>query len=553
MSSAPAPHAMHARCAAFLVLFAVPAAADPLEKKEAFRFFSEERSASTMLKRVAPTQGSPVAVDVVTAGDIRASGAVNLWDLLRFRVGLDVVEGRSNDGSNRAVVSVRGIPRDGTHELLVLLDGRSVYDPLSGATLWERIPVQLQDIERIEIVRGPNAALSGSNAGLGVINIITRRPVASYAGAATIKGGTQRLGELAAAGEVAGKRAGLRLSAMSRTQGGAPTATDPSVQGHDFLHRHYGNLRGWASFGDARLELLSGISRQDYGKMSTNHPQDRDLSHFQMLRLDSPTGPDSSVELRVARNESLSGEYSSVTGVDKSSRFWQYDAEGFHTISWGEGRLQTTYGAAWRYAASASSYLYGATPLQTNRTVRGFLHQSIRILPTVSIMGGINHETANAGGYHKDFQGALMWSPVDEHSFRASYARANVKPQLLHRYADFYTSSGFVHIAGNQELKPSPLTNYEAGWMGLFRDQALKVELTGFYTEIRDHINLDQTAGPATVNYQYDNTNTVILRGFEAALRWRFAPGRSVYSNYTQETVADQDAHDVYVTCISAT
>lgn len=126
---------MLAWCEAFLVLLTATAAADPLEKKEAFRFFSEERSASTMLKRVAPTQGSPVAVDVVTAEEIRASGAVNLWDLIRFRVGLDVLEGRSNDGSNRAVVSVRGIPRDGTHELLVLLDGRSVYDPLSGTTV----------------------------------------------------------------------------------------------------------------------------------------------------------------------------------------------------------------------------------------------------------------------------------------------------------------------------------------------------------------------------------------------------------------------------------
>ncbi|MCR4296487.1 MAG: Plug domain-containing protein, partial [Elusimicrobia bacterium] len=143
---------------ALLALAAVPAAARTKPTDEAFRFFAEESRASTALKRVMPARGSPVPVDVVSAEEIAASGAVNLWDLLRFRVGLDVVEGRSSAGSNRTVVSVRGIPRDGTHELLVLLDGRSVYDPLGGTTLWERIPVQLQDIERIEIVRGPNAA-----------------------------------------------------------------------------------------------------------------------------------------------------------------------------------------------------------------------------------------------------------------------------------------------------------------------------------------------------------------------------------------------------------
>ncbi|MDP3544012.1 MAG: TonB-dependent receptor [Elusimicrobiota bacterium] len=536
------------RLAALLALSAAPASAQTKPTDEAFRFFAEEGRASTPLKRVAPTQGSPVPVDVVTAEEIAASGAVNLWDLLRFRVGLDVVEGRSSAGSNRTVVSVRGIPRDGIHELLVLLDGRSVYDPLGGTILWERIPVQIQDIERIEIARGPNAALYGSNAGLGVINIITRVPAAPAAGQATVKGGTQRLGELSAAGEAAGERGGLRLSATSRDQGGAPTAADPVVEGHDFLQKHTGNVRGWTPVAGGRLELLAGMSQLRHGKTITNHPQQQDLSHFQTLSLNAPTGDDSSVELRVSRNESLAREFAARTGLDTSTRFWQYDTEGFHTVAWGGGRLHTTYGAGWRYAASRSSYLYGATPMQANRTVRGFLHQSIQVLPTVSVMGGMNHETATAGGYHKDFQGAVLWGPVEEHSFRAAYARANTKPQILHRYADFFANSGAVHIAGNRNLTPSPLTNYELGWRGLLLERALTLELTGFYTEIRDHINLDAANGPGFFrNYTYDNTNTVILRGLEAAVRWRVGPGRSLYSNYTQETVADQDAHDVYV------
>ncbi|MDD5301576.1 MAG: TonB-dependent receptor [Elusimicrobia bacterium] len=533
--------------AALLALAGPVAAAEQSQKAgEVFRFFAEENRTSTALRRVSPAQGSPVPVDVITAEEIRASGAVSLWDLLRFRVGLDVIEGRSNGASNRAVVSVRGIPRDATNELLVLLDGRSVYDPLGGATVWERIPVQLQDIERVEIVRGPNAALYGSNAGLGVINIITRRPVAPLAGEATLKGGTQRLGELAAAGETAGARAGLRLSATTRTQGGAPTAADPSVEGHDFLHDHAGNLRGWTRLGDNTIELLAGISRQDFGKSFGTFPQSRVDSHFQTVRLNRPTGADSSLELSVSRDESSSNDFPDANGRETTTRYWQYDAEGLHTVAWGDGRLQTTYGAAWRYAASASSYLYGATPLQTNRTVRGFLHQSIRVLPAVSIMGGLNQETANAGGYHKDFQTAVLWSPTEEHSLRLSYSRANIKPQIYHRYADF-DANAFVHVSGNRQLNPSPLTSYEAGWRGLFRDHALTLELTGFYTEIRDHLNLDQTSGPAFVNLTYDNTNTVILRGLEASLRWRAGPGRSVYSNYTEETVADQDAHAIYL------
>ncbi|MCM2303997.1 MAG: TonB-dependent receptor [Elusimicrobia bacterium] len=383
------------------------------------------------------------------------------------------------------------------------------------------------------------------------MNIITRRPSGPFKGEAAARGGTGRFGELSAAGEASGERGGLRLSATSRTQGGAPTAADPGTQGHDFNRDHTGNVRGWARVGEATLELMAGLDRQNFGKTSGLKPQGYMFTDFQLARLEAPVGPDSTVEFRASRNESLSSDFPDPAGRDTSSRFWQYDAEGLHSIAWGGGRLHTTYGAAWRYAASGSAYLYGATPLRTNRTVRGYLHQSIEVVPTVSVMGGMNHETADAGGYHKDFQGAVLWAPVEEHSFRASYSRANVKPQILHRYADFNfdIGNGFLggHLAGNRSLNPSPLTNYEVGWRGQLRDKALTLELTGFYTEIRDHINLDQTSGPNVYNLAYDNTNTVILRGLEAGLRWRAGPGRSLYSNYTQETVADQDAHAIYL------
>ncbi|UPT76017.1 MAG: TonB-dependent receptor [Elusimicrobiota bacterium] len=298
--------------------------------------------------------------------------------------------------------------------------------------------------------------------------------------------------------------------------------------------------------GESTIELLAGVTRNDFGKPIAGNPQGHVFTHFQYARLERATGPDSSVEFKVSRNDAISIDTPGPAGLDTSARFWQYDAEGLHTVVWGNGRMHTTYGAAWRYAAASSSYLFGASPLQTNRTVRGYLHQSIEILPTLSIMGGLNHETANAGGYHKDFQTALLWAPAPEHALRLSYARANTKPQLLHRYSNF-NANAFVHVAGNRNLYPSPLTSYEAGWRGLFAESAVQLELTGFYTEIRDHINLDRTSGPAPVSLTYDNTNTVILRGLEAALRWRFAPGRTVYANYTQETVADQDAHAIYL------
>src|SRR5690606_38393348 len=94
---------------------------------------------------------SPVAIDVITREEIEQSGAQNIWDLLRFRAGVDVVEGNSIEG-NRALVSVRGLPSEFVSSLQVLLDGRSVVNRINSGVFWHSIPVSLQDIERIEIV-----------------------------------------------------------------------------------------------------------------------------------------------------------------------------------------------------------------------------------------------------------------------------------------------------------------------------------------------------------------------------------------------------------------
>lgn len=113
---------------------------------------------------------SAAAVYVITQEDIRRSGAVNLPDALRMAPGIQV--GRSDPG--QFAVSCRGFLGEFANKLLVLIDGRSVYSPLFSGTLWDYRDVLLENIERIEVIRGPGAALWGSNAVNGVINIITK-------------------------------------------------------------------------------------------------------------------------------------------------------------------------------------------------------------------------------------------------------------------------------------------------------------------------------------------------------------------------------------------
>lgn len=131
----------------------------------------EERVVTATLTAQSPLD-SPNATSVITAQDIRLSGLNNVADMVRRALGVDVM---SLDNSDQQV-GIRGFNRRLSNRVLVLIDGRSVYLDFIGVTLWSLLPINPDEIERIEIIRGPGSALYGADAYSGVINIITRTP-----------------------------------------------------------------------------------------------------------------------------------------------------------------------------------------------------------------------------------------------------------------------------------------------------------------------------------------------------------------------------------------
>ena len=117
------------------------------------------------------TSQAAAAVFVISREDIRRSGALSIPDLLRMVPGLDVAQ---IDASKWAITA-RGFNGQYSDKLLVLIDGRAVYNPIFAGVFWDSQNVPLDSIERIEVIRGPGAAIWGSNAVNGVINIITRK------------------------------------------------------------------------------------------------------------------------------------------------------------------------------------------------------------------------------------------------------------------------------------------------------------------------------------------------------------------------------------------
>jgi iron complex outermembrane receptor protein len=127
------------------------------------------------------------AIFVITQEDIRRSGATNIPDLLRMVPGLDVSQINANDWA----VSARGFNQQFSNKLLVLIDGRAVYTPLLGGVNWDTQDVPLEDIERIEVIRGPGATVWGANAVNGVINVVSKRAEATQGALVAAGGGTE--------------------------------------------------------------------------------------------------------------------------------------------------------------------------------------------------------------------------------------------------------------------------------------------------------------------------------------------------------------------------
>ncbi len=125
------------------------------------------------------------AVFVITHDDIRRSGMTTIPDLLRLAPGVQVAQ----INSNKWAVSVRGFNGLYANKLLVLVDGRSVYNRIFSGVLWDAEDLMLDDIDRIEVIRGPGAAMWGANAVNGVINIVTKATADTQGGLVRVDGG----------------------------------------------------------------------------------------------------------------------------------------------------------------------------------------------------------------------------------------------------------------------------------------------------------------------------------------------------------------------------
>ena len=182
-------------------------------------------------------RNTAAAVYVITQEDIRRSGATELADLLRSVPGMDVAQINSGTWA----VSARGFTAQYAKKLVMLVDGRSVYDPTFSGMYWQLQNLVLEDIDRIEVIRGPGATMWGANAVNGVISITTKRAAQTQGGLIVADAGSSRPaeGSLRFGGAI-GKNAFYRVFGRQTTRTSTP---ESEANGGDSWNLTDGGLR----------------------------------------------------------------------------------------------------------------------------------------------------------------------------------------------------------------------------------------------------------------------------------------------------------------------
>jgi iron complex outermembrane receptor protein len=214
---------------------------------------------TSVSRHAEPAATAAAAVFVLPGEEIRHSGVRSIAEALRLVPGLEVAQ----SDAHTYAISARGFNGTSADKLEVLLDGRSVYTPLTSAVFWDTLDTYLPDIDRIEVIRGPGAALWGANAVNGVINIVTRSAHDSQgASAEAYAGNEERYGAAARYGFALA--AGTELRFYAKTQARRDEKLESGIDAADGIHLTQGGFRLDSAGASGDVATLSGDFYQGY-------------------------------------------------------------------------------------------------------------------------------------------------------------------------------------------------------------------------------------------------------------------------------------------------
>lgn len=520
-------------------------------------------------RRSQPFQDVPAAAYIITEEDISRSGASSIPELLRGTPGLHVAQ----IDQSKWMVSSRGFNGRFANKLLVLVDGRSVYTPLFSGTYWNLIDIPLEEIERIEIVRGSGGSLWGTNAVNGTINIITKHAATTLGTYARIGTGTKEIQSVyAAVSDRAGHSGFFRTYVSGRRTLGTTTylGTDAGDEWSDF---RVGGRYDFSLSESVNATLDFSVSQVDQGmtlevptftgtlselqvsrhissQLSTRFFVKRDLGekgadaaqlYFVKYDLDNPeVGEDRST---------VSVEFNSMRKIGDG-----------HTVSFGAGYKTTsdkTYG----------NDLISFSPVRaTLHYWSGFLSDQFALTPKLTADLMIKLESSSLADLRVLPTARLSYKRDPKTSFWVSSSQAMRTPSRVEQGIDIDLKheSGpgglplAYHLVGTNNMKPEMVESLEAGVRFQPNDD-MYVDIAAFYSRYYD-LRTFELGAQTVVNdpethirqeFVFGNMLNAETAGLEVSADWRLQGGARVttaFSMFTERFRFDPGSTDPFTT-----
>ena len=447
------------------------------------------------------------AVYVITQEDIRRSGVQNVPEALRLVPGVQVAQ----IDANKWAIGIRGFNSRFSNKLLVLVDGRSVYTHLFSGVYWDAQDMPLQDIERIEVVRGPGATLWGANAVNGVINIVTRRAqdtqgglLAGGGGTEFRKGGTLRYGH---------RVNGTAWRAFVR-YGDRDALVDPAgLDTPDGWDVRRGGMRLDSDWGDGgQLMVLGEVFSNRSGGLVIQTTSGPPFVHQAKDRGETRGGH---IVGQMKKKISGRSDLAMQVSFDRFERdevslnqiVQQIEADFQHRFAWGGHEI--IWGAHLRRGIDdlSSNFTVAFDPGERSENlISGFAQYEARMHGgQMRLIVGTKFEHNGFTGFEIQPNARLLWQTTPQITMWGAVSRAVRTPSrsdedIQIRFLAFPGQGGsttVLTVLGNRDLRSEVLVAYELGGRLNLSEEVL-IEAAAFYN-VYDQL---QTSEPETPSFQ---------------------------------------------------
>lgn len=501
---------------AIVSLFSVEAYANDIDPDELLNMSLDQLSniqVTSVSKKAEKESEAPAAIYVITQDDIAHSGATTIPDLLRMVPGVTVTQAGAHDWT----VTARGGVNQFANKLLVLMDGRTIYSPLFAGVIWDEQDTVLEDIDRIEVIRGPGATLWGANAVNGVINIITKNAKDTQGGLAVATAGNQVKGiGTVRYGTKLAEESHVRIYAKQTEYNSEFTTTGASA--NDNWQKSQAGFRSDSKISDSSTLNVQGDV----------YALDEDVN-YSIPDANSGTGV-SPAEGVKALGANLLAKWEQKQSVESNTSLQMYFDHVYRHTSFfndeantidldfqhvwtGWGKQEIVWGAGYRFINSVNdptSAQYGLTPKTRNDNLfSAFLQDKFTVVPdSVFLTLGSKFEHNAYTGIEVQPSARMSWLATQNQTVWASVSRAVHTPSRFTddgqlAYGVDPTGGAFgnpllLRSEGNPDLKSEELIAYEIGYR-IQPNKKSSIDIAAFYNDY-DNIFLDV----------YDTDNYVI-------------------------------------------